>query len=77
VAEGTCLLTLVGPAGVGKTRPALAAGTDADVTRRFPDGVTLVDLVPIQCETDGLFDNPHRIPAEGISLIQDSITSWR
>ena len=52
-AGDTRLLTLVGPAGVGKTRLAFAAaarlaegalgGSD-----RFPDGVTLVDLTPVR-----------------------------
>jgi len=45
VAEGARLLTLTGPAGVGKTRLALAAV--AEVAEQFPDGVTLVDLSPI------------------------------
>ncbi len=52
-AGDTRLLTLVGPAGVGKTRLALAAaahlGDDAlDGSDRFPDGVTLVDLTPVR-----------------------------
>src|SRR5207302_6243127 len=54
VAAGdTRLLTLVGPAGVGKTCLAFAAAARlADDTReysdRFPDGVTLVDLTPVR-----------------------------
>src|SRR5262245_21908738 len=39
------LVTLVGPAGVGKTRLGLAVAAQA--ADRFPDGVALVDLAPI------------------------------
>ncbi|MGO8948022.1 MAG: helix-turn-helix transcriptional regulator [Ktedonobacterales bacterium] len=47
--EGVRLLTLTGPAGVGKTRLALAAAARlAEETERFPDGVTLVDLTPVR-----------------------------
>src|SRR5204862_2745388 len=53
VAGDTRLLTLVGPAGVGKTRLAFAAGArlaeDAlGRSDRFPDGVALVDLTPVR-----------------------------
>ena len=53
VAGETRLLTLTGPAGVGKTRLALeAAARLAEDTPlgsdRFPDGVILVDLTPIR-----------------------------
>src|SRR4051794_12442011 len=50
-AEDIRLLTLVGPAGVGKTRLALAAAarlTAGEGADRFPDGVVLVDLTPVR-----------------------------
>lgn len=40
------LLSLTGPAGVGKTRLAVEAGSR--VAAQFPDGVTLVDLAPVR-----------------------------
>ena len=47
--EGVRLLTLSGPAGVGKTRLALAAAAQlADAPDHFADGVTLVDLTPVR-----------------------------
>jgi predicted ATPase/DNA-binding CsgD family transcriptional regulator/transcriptional regulator with XRE-family HTH domain len=48
--DGVRLLTLVGPAGVGKTRLALAAAhlVQKEGGDRFPDGVTLVDLAPVR-----------------------------
>jgi predicted ATPase/DNA-binding CsgD family transcriptional regulator/DNA-binding XRE family transcriptional regulator len=53
VAGDTRLLTLTGPAGVGKTRLALEAAArlaeDAPQgSDRFPDGVMLVDLTPVR-----------------------------
>ena len=46
VRDGVRLLSLTGPAGVGKTRLALEAGDLVAV--HFPDGVTLVDLAPVR-----------------------------
>lgn len=46
VHDGVRLLSLTGPAGVGKTRLALEAGVR--LADRFPDGVTLVDLAPVR-----------------------------
>jgi predicted ATPase/DNA-binding CsgD family transcriptional regulator len=53
VAGDTRLLTLTGPAGVGKTRLALAAAVrlakdGSEGSDRFPDGVVLVDLTPVR-----------------------------
>jgi transcriptional regulator with XRE-family HTH domain len=52
--EGVRLLTLVGPAGVGKTRLALAAAAGDQLAGRFLDGITLVDLAPIRAPQDVL-----------------------
>jgi predicted ATPase len=45
-AEGVRLLTLTGPAGVGKTRLALATGER--LVPAFPDGVVFVDLTVVR-----------------------------
>jgi predicted ATPase/DNA-binding CsgD family transcriptional regulator len=61
------LLTLWGPAGIGKTRLALAAAADPDLVRRFDD-IVFVDLAALTLPTDvmpalaeavGLRDAPH------------------
>jgi non-specific serine/threonine protein kinase len=48
--EGVRLLTLTGPAGVGKTRLALAATTHLaeQFPDRFSDGMVVVDLTPVR-----------------------------
>jgi predicted ATPase/DNA-binding winged helix-turn-helix (wHTH) protein len=68
------LISIVGPAGVGKTRLALEVG--AITSYRFPDGVWFVDLAPLVrpdliCESirtlfglpRATFDNPHSVLA--------------
>jgi predicted ATPase/DNA-binding SARP family transcriptional activator len=62
------LVTIIGPAGVGKTRLALVAADAA--TPDFPGGVHVVDLAPISPEfvvpavarAAGIIDNPERPP---------------
>jgi predicted ATPase len=49
VIEDVRLLTLTGPAGVGKTRLALAAATE--LASMFPDGVVLADLARVRDPT--------------------------
>jgi predicted ATPase/DNA-binding CsgD family transcriptional regulator/transcriptional regulator with XRE-family HTH domain len=51
--DGVRLLTIIGPAGVGKTRLALAAVQDL-LAKFFPDGVIFVDLTPIRLPQDVL-----------------------
>jgi predicted ATPase/transcriptional regulator with XRE-family HTH domain len=46
VVDGVRLLTLTGPAGVGKTRLALA--TVAHLADHFTDGIVVVDLAPVR-----------------------------
>ena len=53
VGDSVRLLTLVGPAGVGKTRLALAAAQE-QLGKYFPDGVIFVDLTPIRVAQDVL-----------------------
>src|SRR5579883_958814 len=67
------LVTLAGPAGVGKTRCALQAGTNA--LQSFGDGVWLVDLAPIAdaslvagtiAQTLGVRQSPNRPIVESL-----------
>ncbi|MEU0304602.1 BTAD domain-containing putative transcriptional regulator [Streptomyces sp. NPDC006175] len=48
------LVTLLGPGGAGKTRLSMEAAEAADAGRRWPDGVWLVELAPV--------DDPSTLP---------------
>lgn len=66
--SSTPLLTLTGPAGVGKTRVALRAG--AELRRAFPDGVWVAELADLRDPT---------LVAEtvaGALGLQDMSTRW-
>jgi predicted ATPase/DNA-binding CsgD family transcriptional regulator/transcriptional regulator with XRE-family HTH domain len=52
--DGVRLLSLVGPAGVGKTRLALAAAAEDRLADHYFDGVIVVDLTPIRAHQDVL-----------------------
>jgi predicted ATPase/DNA-binding CsgD family transcriptional regulator len=67
------LLTLWGPAGIGKTRLALAAAADPQVRAAFHEGVVFVDLAPVReaaqvmpaiAEAFGLADVPRPLLLE-------------
>ncbi|MGH9176047.1 MAG: NB-ARC domain-containing protein, partial [Vicinamibacterales bacterium] len=67
------LLTLTGPAGVGKTRLALQIA--AELRGGFPDGVAFVPLAPISdpdliastiAQTFGIRDHGNRLALEGL-----------
>jgi predicted ATPase/DNA-binding CsgD family transcriptional regulator len=46
--EDVRLLTLWGPAGIGKTRLALAVAADEELAQAFKDDIVFVDLAPIR-----------------------------
>jgi predicted ATPase/DNA-binding CsgD family transcriptional regulator len=69
------LLTLWGPAGVGKTRLALAVAADPSLEAEFKDDIVFVDLaavpdahavLPAIAEAFGLRDTPHALLLERI-----------
>jgi predicted ATPase/DNA-binding CsgD family transcriptional regulator len=64
--EGVPLLTLTGPAGVGKTRLALAVA--ADVAPEFADDVVFVDFAPV---TDPRFVAPTIAATLGVPALHD------
>src|SRR5919202_2839893 len=48
------LVTVAGPAGIGKTRLVLALAEDDDLLAPFADGATFVDLAQVERATDVL-----------------------
>lgn len=70
------MVTAVGPGGVGKTRLALAIA--ADLSHRYADGSSYVDLVPV---TDASMIAPAVAAAMGLSRhegrsAEDTIVAW-
>ena len=62
---GCRLLTLTGPAGVGKTRLALAVAEER--LAAFPDGARFVDLAPLAGPTRVLPSIAHALGVRGVA----------
>jgi predicted ATPase len=76
LSEAVRLVTLTGPAGIGKTRLALAVARCIEAA--FPDGVWFVDLAPLHdpAELDAAIAHILKIDEGGKQSLAERVTAY-